>query len=220
MLGPFKKGVNKVSSILFLFDSQRNLIERQELWKRFISASGAKYLSDAEEIKFANSVSCIFTHSTEYQDGILDIVDVIGDIPVVVFSGGVTAIQVDNTRKATFWMPLKWLDPRIDELIVGLLTKINSGATANEVLEYILCELNRSVYPEALVAAYLLLIAHEKMKTPLNDLTFNHWAEAGRQYQDNCVKDGTDWSGVSDWDDETIGIVKTEIEKFLSSSKN
>lgn len=204
-----------MSSILFLFDSQRNLIERKELWKRFISASGAKYLSDAEEIKIANSVNCIFTHSTEYQDGILDVVDVIGDIPVVVFSGGVTAIQVDNTRKTTFWMPLTWLDPRIDELIVGLLTKINCGVTANEVLEYIR-ELNRSAFPEALAAAYLLMIAKKNgIDVPLNSLTEAQWEEAYGRYEKIGGKEA-DWKGALGGDKNKIGAVKEKIGKLFS----
>ena len=216
MLGPFKKGVNKVSSILFLFDSQRNLIERRERWTRFITASGAEYLSDVEGINFADSVNCIFTHSTEYQDGILGIVDVIGDIPVVVFSGGVTAIQVDNTRKVTFWMPLTWLDPRIDELIVGLLARINSGATANEVLEYIR-ELNRSAYPETLAAAYLLMIAREKkIDAPLDSLSVEQWKEACDQYKGIGGDKNANWGDVLGWDGNKIGEVKKEIRVLLS----
>lgn len=205
-----------MSSVLFLFESQRNLIERQELWKRFISASGAKYLSDAEEIKFANSVSCIFTHSTEYQDGILDIVDVIGDMPVVVFSGGVTAIQVDNTRKATFWMPLKWLDPRINELIIGLLTKINCGVTANEVLEYIR-ELNRSAFPETLTAGYLLMVAKEKdIDVPLDALTVPQWEKACEQFKEIGGDKSADWSDVQNWGVDKIKEIRGKIRDKLS----
>lgn len=108
------------------------------------------------------------------------------------------------------------------ENIRGFITsasgKQEKGLT--ESLKKWIEQIKPSAVPEALVAAYLLLLAHEKIKTPLNDLTFNHWAEAGRQYQDNCVKDGTDWNCVSAWDDKTIGNVKTEIGNFLSSSKN
>lgn len=204
-----------MSSILFLFNAERNQ-SRKNLWGRFISASGAKYLSSAKEIISANSVSCIFTHSSEYQEIISTIVDSIGDIPVVVFSGGTNAIHVDKTRKATFYMSIDMLTPEIDKLIVGLLAKINSGATANEVLGY-LRELNRNAYPETLTAAYLLMIAKEKkIGVPLDSLTVPQWKEACEQYKEIGGDKNADWSDASGWDENKIEEVKGNIGKLLS----
>lgn len=211
-------GVNKVSSIIFLFDSERNSRNRTQLWERFITTSGAKYISDTEEIKTANLVGCIFTHRAEYQDGILNIIGDIGDIPVVVFTGGLQGrtIRVDEERKSTFWMPIGMITSNIDQLITGLLTKINSGATAKEVLEYIR-ELKSGAYPETLAAAYLLMVAKEKkIDVPLDSLSALQWKEACEQYIDIGGDKNANWSDAFTWDTRKIEEIKGEVGRLLS----
>lgn len=77
-------------------------------------------------------------------------------------------------------------------------------------------QMTPSSVPEALVAAYLLLSAHEKMDKPWNELTFNHWIAAGQQYQKIGGDDDTDWGHVSDWDGEKIRDMKIKIGKLFS----
>jgi len=203
-----------MSSIIFLFNSERNSRSRTQLWERFIAESGARYLSDAGEIKSAKLASCIFTHSREYQEKISSIVGDIGDVPVVVFTGGMhgRTIRVDEKRKSTFWMSIEMLMPKVDELVVGLLAKINNGATANEVWEYIR-EHNRSAFPEALIAAYLLMIANEKVGVPLN---FPQWEEACEQYKAISEEKDADWSNASGWGADEIRKVKKKIGELFS----
>jgi hypothetical protein len=205
---------NKMSSIIFLFLNERFSERRETIWDTFIQASGAEYLNNATQI-IATPPTCIFTHSGEYRAEISTILGNIGDIPVVVFSGGEDSIRVDNTREATFWMPISMINP-IDGLFGELLTTIKNGANVSEVLELIR-ELARSTFPETLTAAYLLLVAQEKnIAVPLKFLSDEQWDEACKQYREIGGEVDADWNKAPEWNKVEAGLVKKKIGELFS----
>lgn len=216
-----------MNSILFLLNSERYSEFRKPLWDNFITVSNAKCLLDDTEQMDVNSIGCIFTHSREYQEKISSIIGGIGDLPIVVFTGGMSgrAINVDKNRKSTFWMSIELLipDPEIDKLIVELLLKIKNCATTKEILEYI-CTLNRNTYPETLIASYLVMIGIEKIGKVdglLKSLNPDQWKVAYEEYKETCNRYDIkvhDWSNFSEWsiDSEKIKAVRENIGKLLA----
>lgn len=102
---------------------------------------------------------------------------------------------------------------------IGILLNSASGKTGKELTESFMKwikQIRPSSVPEALVAAYLLLSAHEKMDKPWNELTFTHWIAAGQQYQEIGGDENTDWCHVSEWDEDKIRDIKIKIGKLFS----
>lgn len=72
------------------------------------------------------------------------------------------------------------------------------------------------VYPEALAAVYLLMIAREKqIDAPLNSLTDEQWEMACEQYKAISEEKDANWSKASEWKNEDVEKVKKKIEASL-----
>lgn len=198
-----------MAAIAFLYEKERYGESRKELWDRFTLHCAAQYLSSIEEVQSLKQVSCIFTHRAEYQEKLANIVETIGDLPIIVFTGGMSgrAIRVDGKRKHTFWMSIEMLIDDIDEWLVQLFVKINGDVKAENISEYIFEELGRNSFPHELVCAYLLAIA----KDTFNVLSDAEWKTAFAKYKELGGDDDEEWT-------ETVyqkGMIQTRIEKLF-----
>lgn len=75
--------------------------------------------------------------------------------------------------------------------------------------------LKKPLFPEALTAAYLLMITNEKFGVSLN---FPHWEEACVQYKEIGGEKDADWRNASRWNLDEIGRVKGKIAVLLSKT--
>ncbi len=76
--------------------------------------------------------------------------------------------------------------------------------------------LRRSLFPETLTAAYLLMVAQEKISVSLNSLSNEQWKEACEQYKEIGGEKDADWSNASEWGKDDIGKVKKKIGELFS----
>lgn len=73
--------------------------------------------------------------------------------------------------------------------------------------------LKRPLFPEALTATYLLMIANEKIGV---QLISPQWKEACEQYKEISGEKDADWSNASEWDKKKITQVKIKIRDLFS----
>lgn len=98
-----------------------------------------------------------------------------------------------------------------------LLSKNLESAKTEEDIKSAWHEFDKSAFPEALTAAYLLMIAKEKkVGVPLESLTVSQWEEACEQYKENGGDKNANWSDAFTWDEKKIEEVMGKAGKLLS----
>lgn len=99
-----------MTGILFLNWEQRSSKVRKSLWDSVATQSNATLVTDCKELKESiTTVKCIITHREEYNA--CNLGDIDESIPIVVFTGSLygTTIEVDKTRKNTYWLAFDML---------------------------------------------------------------------------------------------------------------
>ena len=120
---------------------------------------------------------------------------------------------------------LAHLEPSLQRLCESLKKALEQNSNNDVAIKQAWREFDRSAFPETLTAAYLLMVASDKkigvrLEVALTD---DQWDEACKQYhevckqlQENCGDTPTDWSNISEWDENKIGKIKNKIGELFS----
>lgn len=76
--------------------------------------------------------------------------------------------------------------------------------------------LKKRLFPEALMAAYLLTIANEKVGVPLRTMSNEQWNEAFSQFQPVRKEGEEDWSKACEWSPDKVREIREKIRVKLS----
>lgn len=122
-----------------------------------------------------------------------------------------------SDKSDTFWQYYSSTPFGSDELSrhskkFELLCKKLESAETQENVKSAWHEFDRSAFPEALTAAYLLMVAN----VPLDSLSVEQWKQACEDYKGIGGENDAFWGNASEWDKNKIGKVREKIGKLFS----
>lgn len=196
---------------LFYFNHDNN----KDAINSFFENLGATRKWSVDEAKECKDNDLIFVHLAEKRDEWCKLGN--GDVYVVFMSTDIHTLQPAglNNYVHNCEFPADRLTeyPQIEKFIKGFPSSHQWDL------------LKRRLFPEALTAAYLLMVARDKKIDVRLEvaLTPDQWNKACEQYHEVCKQlqessgdTPTDWSNISKWDENEIGKVKKKIgDRFL-----